>query len=144
MYFAGHLKKDGKFWMIEVPDLDIATQGRTQKEALAMIADVIELATDSPGFKVKIISKGKREFVVTANNVSKLIALFMKRQRQSHGLTIRQVASAMNYKAHGAYAQYERGTSSPGIETLEKFVTAINPDAILRLSVDSASLSHAK
>ncbi len=135
MHFAGEMKRDGKFWMVEVPDLDIATQGKNKKDALFMIADVIETAVNHKGFKVSVIPTGSTTFVVTANDVPRLMALFMRRQREARGMTVRQVALAMRYKAHGAYSQYERGVSSPGIETLERFISAVNPDAMLCMKV---------
>ncbi|MFA5904397.1 MAG: helix-turn-helix transcriptional regulator [Desulfobacula sp.] len=39
MRFSGTIYKDGKFWLAEIPILDLMTQGRTKKEAYEMIAD---------------------------------------------------------------------------------------------------------
>lgn len=41
MEIQGKVWKDGKFWLIEVPTLDAMTQGRTRKEALFMIEDLV-------------------------------------------------------------------------------------------------------
>jgi hypothetical protein len=38
MRFQGTLRRDGKFWLAEVPVFDAMTQGRAHKEALAMLA----------------------------------------------------------------------------------------------------------
>ena len=42
MRFQGNLYKDGKFWLAEVPMFAALMQGRTRKEAIAMIADWFE------------------------------------------------------------------------------------------------------
>ena len=42
MELEGKLRKSGKFWLIEVPAIEVMTQGHTRDEALAMIADAIE------------------------------------------------------------------------------------------------------
>ena len=39
MRFQGKLYKEGTFWLAEVPIFAAMTQGRTRKEARAMIAD---------------------------------------------------------------------------------------------------------
>jgi len=41
MELEGKVWKDGKFWLIEVPILDVLTQGKTKTEALEMIEDAI-------------------------------------------------------------------------------------------------------
>ena len=50
MRFVGKVFKAGKYWAIEIPILDIATQGRTKKEAYEMIADAVESLVNKKGF----------------------------------------------------------------------------------------------
>ncbi len=42
MRFEGRIKKDGRFWLVEIAAFDAFTQGRTKREALAMAKDLIE------------------------------------------------------------------------------------------------------
>lgn len=42
MRFPGKIYKDGKFWLAEIPILEAMTQGHTRKEALEMVADMVE------------------------------------------------------------------------------------------------------
>lgn len=42
MELEGKLWKSGKFWLIEVPAVEVMTQGYSREEALKMIADAIE------------------------------------------------------------------------------------------------------
>ncbi|HKY64104.1 MAG TPA: helix-turn-helix transcriptional regulator, partial [bacterium] len=60
---------------------------------------------------------------------------FLKRQREAKNLSIREVAKAMHYAAHGAYAQYEAGRSMPGIEFIDRFVKTVNPESGLCLTM---------
>ncbi len=135
MYFTGKLQKDGKFWMVEVPELDLATQGRSKKEALKMIADAIETLANKNGFKVIVESTGPKDFLVSSNEPARLMALFLKRQREAKNLSVREVAKAMDYTAHGAYAQYETGRSMPGIDFIDRFVKTVNPKSGLCLTM---------
>ncbi|MDL1871374.1 helix-turn-helix domain-containing protein [Deltaproteobacteria bacterium PRO3] len=135
MYFTGKLQKDGKFWMVEVPELDLATQGRSKKEALKMIADAIETLANKNGFKVIVESTGPKDFLVSSNEPARLMALFLKRQREAKNLSVREVAKAMDYTAHGAYAQYETGRSMPGIDFIDRFVKTVNPKSGLCLTI---------
>src|SRR5262249_23980008 len=54
MRLHGRVYKDGKFWLAEVPMLDAMTQGRTRKEALGMVADLLETLANRPGFSVQV------------------------------------------------------------------------------------------
>lgn len=135
MYFTGNLKKDGKFWMVEVPDLDVATQGKTKKEALEMIGDAIEVLVNKDGFKIIVEVTGADTFLISANNPSQLIAIFLKRQREAKNMSVREIAKAMKYSAHGSYAQYETGKSMPGIDFVDRFIKTIRPDSGICLTM---------
>ena len=54
MQFHGRVYRDGKFWLAEVPTFDAMTQGRTRREALVMVADLLESLANRPRFKVQI------------------------------------------------------------------------------------------
>jgi len=54
MRLHGRVYKDGKFWLAEIPILDAMTQGRTRKEAFAMVADLLETLANRPGFSVHV------------------------------------------------------------------------------------------
>lgn len=65
MRLNGRVYKDGRFWLAEVPLLDAMTQGRTRKEALAMVTDLLETLADSPGFTVQVHPGKQGEFEVS-------------------------------------------------------------------------------
>lgn len=64
MRFAGRIYKDGKFWLAEIPILDLITQGHTKKEAYLMVADMIETLVNRDGFKVTVYKGTKDTFEV--------------------------------------------------------------------------------
>lgn len=54
MRFAGRIFKSGKHWAVEVPILNVVSQGPTKKEAYEMIADAIESLVNKKGFKLDV------------------------------------------------------------------------------------------
>jgi hypothetical protein len=57
MRFSGKIYKEGKFWLAEIPILDLMTQGHTKKEAYEMVADMLETLANKKDFKVKVYKK---------------------------------------------------------------------------------------
>ena len=116
MEMEGKIWKDGKFWLVEVPTLDAMTQGKTRKEALAMIEDlVIEMARsyygdETDAFKITVTDYKKDIIGVASNDNKLLLALSLRRQREKSGSTVREVAERLGSKSPNAYAQYEKGT----------------------------------
>ncbi len=128
MRFEGQVWKDGKLWLIEVPALEAMTQGRTKKEALAMIKDLLETMADTPGFEVEVEPRPQDRFEVGANDTKTLVALLLRRQREKQGLSLSEAAERLQQKSKNAYARYERGKTAPSIEKLEELLDAIAPN----------------
>jgi hypothetical protein len=72
--FAGRVFKVGKFWAVEVPILEVVTQGRTKKDALLMIADAIESLADRPGFKLEVFPGAGEYLEVGSEDLATLTA----------------------------------------------------------------------
>ena len=128
MRFPGRVTKDGKFWSVEIPAFDAATQGRTKSEALAMAADLIETMADAKGFRATAYPTGGATFEIGANRINVLLALLLRRQRERHGLTLAEAAARMGQRSKNAYARYGQGKSMPTVEKLEQLLKAIAPD----------------
>ena len=128
MRFEGRLERDGKFWLAEVPALDALTQGRSRREALAMVGDLIETMADRRGFEIAVHLMGPREFEVGANDLGMLLALLLRRQRERQGLTLAEAAARLGQSSPNAYARYEQGKAMPTVEKLEQLLGAIAPD----------------
>lgn len=126
---------DSSWWLIEVSFLDVMTQGRTRKEALEMIKDVVmELLKDSYEdhldkqfhLSVNLYEDGIMGLGATDDKL--LFALGLKRQRLRSGSTIRDVSKRLKSKSPNAYARYERAQSRPSIEKYAELLHAANPN----------------
>jgi DNA-binding XRE family transcriptional regulator len=128
MRFEGQIRKDGRYWVVEIPAFDAVTQGRTKREAFAMAEDLIETMADEKGFTVTAYPLGQKLFEIEANRVGALIALLLRRQRERHGLTLSEAAERLGQRSRNAYARYEQGKAMPSVEKLDQLLAAIAPD----------------
>lgn len=126
---------DSSWWLIEIPFLDVMTQGKTRKEALAMIEDAImELLKDSykeqlnKRFKLTVHLYEDGVIGIGASDDKLLFALGLKRQRLRSGSTIRDVSKRLNSKSPNAYARYERALVKPSLEKYAELLHAVNPN----------------
>lgn len=126
---------DSSWWLVEVSFLDVMTQGRTRKEALAMIQDlVMELLQDSfpdlmtKQFQVTVALYEGGVIGIEATEDKLLFALALKRQRLRSGSSIRDVSKRLHSKSPNAYARYERAQARPSIEKYAELLHAANPN----------------
>jgi len=136
MRFAGRVARAGRWWAIEVPDLGAFSQGRTKKEAYAMIRDAIESMIDKSGFSVDVhLGKGGY-FEVGSTEDAALVAFFLRQQRGLSGKTLEEVVRNLGQTSVNAYARYEQGASVPTIDKLTELLRALEPNAdfVLRKS----------
>ena len=138
----GKIWKDGKFWLVEVPALDAMTQGKTRKETLAMVEDLIfEMAKSyfedeiDKDFYITVIDYKKNIVGITASNNKLFLALSLRRQREKSGSTVREASERLGSKSPNAYAQYERGKTSISVDKYEELLIAANPSERLRLRI---------
>ena len=101
MELEGRVWKDksSSWWLIEIPFLDVMTQGKTRKEALEMIKDAVwELLKDSyenlidDRFRLTVTLYESGIIGLGASDEKLLFALGLKRQRLRSGATIRDVS----------------------------------------------------
>ena len=128
MRFPGRLKRDGKFWLVEIPAFDAVTQGRTKTEALGMAEDLIETMAGAKGFRATAYPIRGESFEIGGNRLRVLLALLLRRQRERHGLTLAEAAERLGQRSKNAYARYEQGRSMPTVEKLEQLLKAIAPE----------------
>ena len=127
MRFSGAIYKDGKFWLAEIPILDLTTQGRTKKEAYEMVADMLESLVDKDDFKITVYTGEKNTFEVGSSEPQQLVRLLLQRKRELSGLSLAQVASRLGMKSRNTYARYEQGRSVPSVEKLNELLNAVCP-----------------
>jgi ribosome-binding protein aMBF1 (putative translation factor) len=128
MRFEGRVRKDGRFWLVEVPAFDAVTQGRTKREALEMAADLLETMASTKGFRVTALPTGRETFEVGASHLGVLLALLLRRQRERRGLSLAEAAERLGQRSKNAYARYEQGKAMPTVAKLEQLLKAIAPD----------------
>lgn len=129
MRFSGRIYKDGKFWLAEIPILDLMTQGRTKKEAYEMVADMLESLLNKKDFKVVVYKKSKESFEVGSKESKHMISLLLQRKREISGLSLSQVANLMDVSSRNTYARYEQGRSVPTVEKLHELLHAVCPNS---------------
>jgi predicted RNase H-like HicB family nuclease len=128
MRFPGRVRKDGRFWLVEIPAFDASTQGHTKREALAMAEDLIETMAGVKGFHATAYPTGGETFEIGANRIGVLLALLLRRQRERQGLTLAEAAARLGQRSKNAYARYEQGRARPTVEKLEQLLEAVAPD----------------
>lgn len=134
--FKGKIWKEGHFWLIEVPALDVITQGTTKEEAFEMIADAIESLINTKGFSVEVKRSGQYEFMISATPVAPLIALMFKRQRARKGLSVEDMRQRLDARSRNEYYQYEQGKSTPGIDKILQILKALEIEDALIFNID--------
>jgi ribosome-binding protein aMBF1 (putative translation factor) len=136
MRFEGQVSRSGEHWLAEIPALDAMTQGRTRNDAYAMVKDLVETMADKRRFVVTLHRLSGDRFEISANDVTVLVALLLRRQREKSGLSLAEVAARLRQKSRNAYARYERGDAVPTIEKLEELLAAVSPgrDFVWRLA----------
>lgn len=104
------------------------TQGRTKKEALEMLADLVETMVDKDGFTAQVHAAGEDRFEVGSEDVKALVALLLRRKRELSRLTLAQAAERLGIASRNAYARYEQGKAAPTIEKLCQLLHAVSPE----------------
>jgi predicted transcriptional regulator len=125
MRFEGRVFKSGKYWAVEIPILDIVTQGRTKGEAFEMIVDAVESLVNRRGFKACVFKTRGNAFEVGASDQAALTALLLRRARLKAGLSLAEVAARLRSKSPNSYARYEQGRSVPSVKKLNQLFSAV-------------------
>ena len=125
--------KDTPFWVVDIPSLDLSTQGESRAEAFEMAADAVHCLTDDPEFKVTVSEDSLGEgFYVEANNSSRLLGLVLQRNRLKLGLTYEETRELINAKSRSEFQTYEKGDTDPTLGKLERLLGSLGYDLILR------------
>ncbi|MGD9160243.1 MAG: helix-turn-helix transcriptional regulator [Desulfobacteraceae bacterium] len=139
MRFSGKVYKDGKYWLAEIPILDLMTQGRTKKEAYEMVVDMIETMVNKEDFIVELYKGRKDSFEVGSSEPKYMISLLLQRKREISGLSLSQVSNRLGTKSRNAYARYEQGRSVPSVEKLNELLHAVSPNTDIVINESASS-----
>lgn len=141
MELEGKIWKSGKFWLVEVPAVEVMTQGHSREEALKMIADAIEGLVDcyfpdeSKEFRVTVQEYKRGIIGVSTSNNSLMLAFSLKRQREASKSTVREVSARLGSNSPNAYARYEKGRIRIPLEQYERLLQAVNPHQNFHLRI---------
>jgi predicted RNase H-like HicB family nuclease len=133
MRVEGRIVRSGKYWAVEIPMLDIYTQGRTRKDAFAMLQEAARLLADDDRFELQVFAADGERFEAAGSDPAAFFALVLRRQRQARGLSLRDVSQRLGMKSRNAYARYEQGRAVPTIQKFTELLKAVNPDVELVL-----------
>ena len=128
MRFSGNIYKDGRFWLAEIPILDLMTQGRTKREAYEMVADMLDIMVNQKDFEITVFKGKKDTFEVGSSDAKYFVRLLLQRKRELSGLSLSQVASRLGMSSRNTYARYEQGKSVPSVEKLNDLLRAVCPE----------------
>ena len=128
MRFSGKIYKDGKYWLAEIPILDLMTQGRTKREAYEMVADMLDTMVNQKDFEITVFKGKKDTFEVGSSDAKYFVRLLLQRKRELSGLSLSQVASRLGMSSRNTYARYEQGKSVPSVEKLNDLLHAVCPE----------------
>lgn len=128
MVIKGIIKKQGRWWGVQVPLLVVHTQGRTKTDALVMTKDAIEELVDKKGFKVLSIKEAdSSHLLILTNNINQILAFALKQQRAISKKSIRTVAKTLGSKSPTAYSRYESGNTTLTVDKFTQLMHAIDP-----------------
>tara|TARA_Y100000294_G_C8280960_1_gene226790 strand:- start:55 stop:474 length:420 start_codon:yes stop_codon:yes gene_type:complete len=128
MRFSGKIYKYGKYWLAEIPILDLMTQGRTKREAYEMVADMLDTMVNQKDFEITVFKGKKDTFEVGSSDAKYFVRLLLQRKRELSGLSLSQVASRLGMSSRNTYARYEQGKSVPSVEKLNDLLRAVCPE----------------
>ena len=128
MRFSGNIYKDGRFWLAEIPILDLMTQGRTKREAYEMVADMLDIMVNQKDFEITVFKGKKDTFEVGSSDAKYFVRLLLQRKRELSGLSLSQVASRLGMSSRNTFARSEQGKSVPSVEKLNDLLRAVCPE----------------
>ena len=122
MLLKGNIWKKDKHWLVELPLLDLMTQGESRQDALFMISDSIK-ALSQKDFKSKVSGPDSEgNFYLLFENPDELLPFVLKRIRESEGLSLRDAAKRLHLSSHNTYARYEKGLVKISFKKFQEYL----------------------
>jgi len=135
MRILGHLTRDGRHWLAELPALNGMTQGRSRKQVVAMAGDWVASLINSDAVTVQADPGPGDTFHVRCSDPAALVGLLLRRRRQAAGLSLADMADRLGSTSRNAYARYEHGDTMPSVEKLDQLLHAVAPGHDLLVGV---------
>jgi len=127
MMLHGRIFKDGPGWAAHCDALGAFTQGRTRKDAIAMLVELVELKVGQHGFRAKVDDGEGEDVLITGSNPAQLFGGLLRYQRERRDMSIADAAERIGASSRSIYARMERGEHSPRLDTMQAAIAAIAP-----------------
>lgn len=132
MKLAVKMKPVGSKWAVEIPTLEIFTEGKSKKHAMKMAADAVESVVNTKGAHATCLEEADGSVTVSVSDTHALIVAILREQRAAKGVSLSAAAKQLEAKTKNAYARYERpGGASPSVEKFDALLKAIGVDIVL-------------
>jgi ribosome-binding protein aMBF1 (putative translation factor) len=131
MRVQGKIWKDKNVWLIEVPTMDLMTQGKTRKDAFEMLKDAIKSLQTKTQFSIKFKESDHQDFYISTPDTKEMVAFILFRLRSKSGLSLEDVRERLGVKSKNAYAQYEQGRAEPTLSKMEELLKVLDCSLIL-------------
>ncbi len=137
MMLIGRIAKErGRWWSAECEIIGAFTQGKSRKDACAMLADCIETKVNRAGFKTTVSELGPEgrdafSVFIDADEPALLAAEVLKYQRSKHRMSLADVAEQLGASSRNAYASYEQGRTEPSLSKFRQLLAVVAPDLAL-------------
>lgn len=131
MWLEGLVFKAADGWVAESEPLDVITQGKSRRDAMAMLKDAIELLAEDSKCRLTVeVRQGAGDAVfLGCPDIKAWFAFLLRRQRQIGQVTAQEAARRLGSRYKNAYAAYEQAKREPSIDMMAKLLTAANPGA---------------
>lgn len=126
MRVEGKVWKDKKFWLIEVPAMDLMTQAKSRSEAFDMLKDAIGSLQNKKRFPIKFAEIDHKHFYVSSTHAKQMVAFILLRLRTKKGLSLEDVRERLGAKSRNAYSQYEQGRTEPSVSKMDELLQALD------------------
>ena len=130
-------KQGGTYWSADIDAIGAYTQGTSRHDAMDMLRELVELMVERPGFKATVTELGSTgeafAVMVTANEPALLAAQVLKYQRETHKLTLAEVAKKLGQSSISSYAAYEQGKREPSLSKMAELLAVVAPEMALTI-----------
>lgn len=134
MMLIGRIFRDGPGWSAHCDAVGVYTQGPSQREASANLAEAIEMTADRKQMKITVTKLQGDSVFVSANHPALLAAQVLRHQRELHGLTLADVAKKLGASSVNSYAAYEHGRREPSLSKYRELLAVVAPEMELTVT----------
>ena len=131
MRIEGIYIKEGKHWVISIPEIALFTQGKSKKDAFFMIQDAIQELLGDLAFKAEIEDLGDGRFHFVAEDSARFFAFVLKQGRLANNMTHENARKKIGAKSRSEFSTYEKGKTDPTLSKACKLLEAMGMSIVV-------------